>query len=333
MSFLNLKRWKNYSKYGALGVYKTVKSFPQAVILQFYTLLWCVMSSFFTYVFTLIWAIWCYEYPETLPAKLFSDNSNFLSILTFVMTFTIVGVLQKNLTKHNRATERFNAFCGQCYDMAMVIHTMSKSADQKQYVEDFEELIELIALIPYMVKHIFRGDFTRKRMLKRCISTTCSDSISRIEMEDPFLTIMKLILQKMEHLKDQKKLSIAEWREMQLKMSTIYGPWGDLSTISSYQDPELIMSLLEFSLYIWYFFQIPQFTHEYGTFGILMTFVVVTFFNGFYCLSNHIRNPFLSSKKSPYLYNDKETTSGSVKLTYNAIMFLIQKKRNLKRFV
>ena len=99
---------------------------------------------------------------------------------------------------------------------------------------------------------------------------------------------MKQIMRQLESLKDDGSLSHEEWQECIVKLSTIYGPWGDISTLREYSRPELISSLLELSLYLWYFTTIPVLIDIYGIQGYWVILVIVTFFNGFYIMSNHI---------------------------------------------
>ena len=331
---LDVRNMQRYLRFAALSLRATLLNIPYRIFRLLFTVFWVIWSSIFTIIAAVTWAFLCDTHRSDLPDFIFINDPIFTGVLTSVMTFTVVGVLQRNLSKHNHTMERFNAFSGQCYDFAVLLHTFKvskKPPSNPQGRTMFEDTIEMTSLIPLVVKHEFRGDYDVNKIKDKCFTKNCRHSVDNLH-DDPFLGLMRQINSLLETLKDDQFLTLEEWQECQVRLSSIYGPWGDLSTLRAYSQPEIIKSLLEISLYLWYLFTIPLLVDVYGHNGIWATLVINIFFNGFYIMSNHIRNPFQSSKSSPYLYKSSETASDTVNSTIKAIQSLSKEKPLLRRF-
>lgn len=261
--------------------------------------------------------------------------------LSFFVTLTVSSVLANSLSKYSAAHERFNCFCGQCYDLALLLANLARTtetlSDQSMVgALSPSETMQAIGLLPLIVKFVLRGKFNLKSFVGRPTDrrvyahphpTAVLDRFQeryvaarQAHPDDktmPFQVMFELIVRSLEGFKDQGLLTELEWDGVTRRLQTVYGPWGDMVTKSDYAQPRLIKSLLSSTLYLYYAFLVPYLVARFNdeASSVLAGALVVFVFSGCYESSRQIENPFASAKENPFFFSEDETVTNTGKAT------------------
>ena len=297
-------------------------------------LLLLLASTFWELVLCILWAVVCDRRPDLMPRAL-RDDATIVGILGFFLTFSVSFVLSTMVSQHFSSIERYNAFCGQCYDFAVLVVNLHNGVrpDIKANSDGTtRRAITTIGMMPYAVKHVLRGTFRvgafqrhphwhselAKAEFARRYTEANGDRNSDASL--PFVILFEMIVADLEALKDQAAFSVQEWVTLSSRLETVWGPWGDMSTRNAYGMPRFIVAFLTATIWLYYVALIPYLVTQVGlSNGIWLTVVIVTIFSGCFDAAFEIRNPFVSARSHPFFFDPSETVTQSAKQT-NAII-------------
>ena len=256
-----------------------------------------------------IWSIIIESYELVLPYGT-DENSFVVGILSATLGFLLSLNLGQYLAQNKDGIGNFEAYVGQLTALAWSVSTLGDPDDKRIgdnriddevlvskesdiYVKLKYKTFAILKLMPFALKHFFRGSFSLDKMEEAekddILLTEVINDMRELEKSgnlNPIDNLMFLLMIKLKHLKGDITVIHSKW-------DALYGPYGAIATAAGYDTPVLFSYVLTTALAI-YITMLPIGYSGHSWWNVGITFVIMYFFVGLNSAGKLVHNPFVS---------------------------------------
>jgi len=281
-----------------------------------------------------IWSIIIESYELVLPYGT-DENSLVVGILSATLGFLLSLNLGQYLTQNKDGIGNFEAYVGQLSALAWSVSTLEDPDDKRiednridndvlvstesdTYVKLKYKIFAILKLMPFALKHFFRGSFSLDKMEKAekddpLLTEVINDmrELKKSGNLNPIDNLMFLLMIKLKHLKGDITVVHGKW-------DALYGPYGAIATAAGYDTPVLFSYVLTTALII-YITMLPIGYSEHSRWNVGITFVIMYFFVGLNSAGKLVHNPFVSLPDGITIFPTASNTAKGARKEIEAI--------------
>jgi len=281
-----------------------------------------------------IWSIIIESY-ELVPPYGTDENSLVVGILSATLGFLLSLNLGQYLAQNKDGIGNFEAYVRQISALAWSVSTLELpdekriednvtnneilvSAESDTYVQLKYKIFAILKLMPFALKHFFRGSFSLDKMEKAetddSVITEVINDMRELEKTgniNPIDNLMFLLMIKLKHLKGDITVIHGKW-------DALYGPYGSIATAAGYDTPVIFSYVLTTALLI-YITMLPLGYSGHSGWNVGITFVIMYFFVGLNSAGKLVHNPFVSLPDGITIFPTASNTARGARKEIEAI--------------
>tara|TARA_B100000795_G_scaffold52503_1_gene34449 strand:- start:439 stop:1461 length:1023 start_codon:yes stop_codon:yes gene_type:complete len=285
-------------------------------------------------VVAVIWSITIESYEIVLPYGT-DENSLVVGILSATLGFLLSLNLGQYLAQNKEGIGNFEAYVGQISALAWSVSTLEDPDDKRIednvidndvlvsnesdiYVQLKYKIFAILKLMPFALKHFFRGSFSLDKMEQSekqdsFILEVISDmrELEKTGNINPIDNLMFLLMIKLKHLKGDITVIHGKW-------DALYGPYGAIATAAGYGTPVIFSYVLTTALAI-YITMLPIGYSGHSRWNVGITFVIMYFFVGLNSAGKLVHNPFVSLPDGITIFPTASNTARGARKEIEAI--------------
>ena len=171
-------------------------------------------------------------------------------------------------------------------DKDVVLEDDSQDAIRLKY-----KTFAILKILPYALKHYFRGDFSLEDMRNKegdKLILEVIDDIENLDPDHPMDALMFLLMIKFRRVAGEG----GDITVIHGKWDTVFGPYGSIDSLVNYKTPTIFNYMLSTALFF-YLVLLPLGYTEHSYYNIGITFVIMYFFLGLNAAGKMLANPFV----------------------------------------
>ena len=232
------------------------------------------------------------------------DNAAMTGVLSGTLGFLLSLNLSNYMTMNKDGIALYKEFVGNVEAVAWTVSTEGdrytpESLDNDVVIDDDSEdsirlkykTFAILKILPYALKHYFRGDFSLADMRKEENNRLILEVIDEIEILDrdsPIDALMFLLMIKFRRVAGEG----GDITVIHGKWDTVFAPYGSMDTLVNHKTPVIFDYMLSTALFF-YLVLLPLGYSEHSYYNIGITFVVMYFFIGLNAAGKMLSNPFV----------------------------------------
>ncbi len=280
-------------------------------------------------VLAVIWSIIIETNGIKLPWNL-EDNAQMTTILSGTLGFLLSLNLGNYMAMNKDGISLYKEFVGNVEAVAWTVSTegdkyTAASLDKDVVIEDDSldtirlkyKTFAILKILPYALKHYFRGDFSLKDMRKKESDKLILEVINDIEELDsdsPLDALMFLLMIKFRRVAGEG----GDITVIHGKWDTVFGPYGSIDSLVNYQTPVIFNYILSTALFF-YLMLLPLGYSEQSYYNIGITFVIMYFFLGLNAAGKMLANPFVKLPNGITIFPTVSNVAKSARVTIGNI--------------
>jgi len=285
-------------------------------------------------VAAIIWSSVIESYSLTLPYEK-DDNSIVIGILSATLGFLLSLNLTQYLAQNKNGIGNFEAYVGQLSALAWSVSTLGDtdkiriqnnaidkdvliSEENDTYVVLKYKIFAILKIMPFALKHFFRGTFSLDKMKKSegndpLILEVINDlrQLEAVGNDNPIDNLMFLLMIKLKHLKGSIAVIHKKWDDL-------YVPYGAIASAAGYDTPVIFSYVLTTAL-IFYVAMLPLGYKGHSLWNIGITFFIMYFLVGLNAAGKLVRNPFVSLPDGVTIFPTASNTARGARKQIEAI--------------
>lgn len=280
-------------------------------------------------VLAVIWSIIIETNEIKLPWNL-EDNAQMTTVLSGTLGFLLSLNLGNYMAMNKDGISLYKEFVGNVEAVAWTVSTEGdkytpKSLDKDVVLEDDSQdairlkykTFAILKILPYALKHYFRGDFSLEDMRNKegdKLILEVIDEIENLDPEHPMDALMFLLMIKFRRVAGEG----GDITVIHGKWDTVFGPYGSIDSLVNYRTPVIFKYILSTALFF-YLMLLPLGYTEQSYYNIGITFVIMYFFLGLNAAGKMLANPFVKLPNGITVFPTVSDVAKSARVTIENI--------------
>ncbi len=280
-------------------------------------------------VLAVIWSIIIETNGIKLPWNL-EDNAQMTTILSGTLGFLLSLNLGNYMAMNKDGISLYKEFVGNVEAVAWTVSTegdkyTAASLDKDVVLEDDSQdnirlkykTFAILKILPYALKHYFRGDFSLEDMRNKetdKLILEVIDDIEKLDPEHPMDALMFLLMIKFRRVAGEG----GDITVIHGKWDTVFAPYGSIDALVNYRTPVIFNYILSTALFF-YLMLLPLGYTEQSYYNIGITFVIMYFFLGLNAAGKMLANPFVKLPNGITIFPTVSNVAKSARVTIENI--------------